>query len=111
MRLCQNTNNGKILAVGIVDLSRCNQSMVQRDIQFFENTKPLIEGAQFMFFSKHGGSQCHAKHIYLDFSLLRLFITATSNSFNADRREILMVENIIKTELPSVTLDLIRSDK
>jgi len=44
MRLCKNTNNGKILAVGIVDLSRCNQSIVQRDIQFFESIKPLIEG-------------------------------------------------------------------
>jgi hypothetical protein len=37
----------------------------------------------------------------LDFSLLRLFITATSSSsLNADRREILMIENIVKPELP-----------
>jgi hypothetical protein len=61
-----------------------------------------------MLYSKHGGSQCQAKHIYLDFSLLRLYITATSNSINADRKEILMVENFIKTDLPQVTLDLIK---
>jgi hypothetical protein len=64
-----------------------------------------------MFYIKHGGGSCQAKHIFLDFSLLRLFITATGNSLNGDRREILMVENIIKTELPQVTLDLIKSEK
>lgn len=64
-----------------------------------------------MFYNKHGGGSCQAKHIFLDLSLLRLFITANSNSLNGDRREILMVENIIKTELPQVTLELIKSEK
>jgi hypothetical protein len=72
--------------------------------------KPLIEGAQFLFFTRLG--QCQAKHIFLDFSLLRLYITASSGSAsNADRREILMVENIIKPELPQSTLDLIKQEK
>lgn len=108
MRLCQNSNNGKILAVGIVDLSRCNFTQVQRDTQFFESVKPLIEGSSFQFTSRqHGLGQM--KYVYLDFSLLRLFLNQTgSHISHGDRREVLMVESIIKTDVPQSTLDLIQ---
>lgn len=97
MRLCQNSNNGKVIAVGTVDLSKCNQSLVQKDIQFFDSVKHLIEGTHFLTMNKLG--QYQPKHLYLDFSLLRIFLNGSTTS-STERKEVLMVENILKTELP-----------
>ena len=91
MKINQNGNNGRVLNVGHIDLSKCNQNL--KDLQFFESLKPLFEGAQFLIFRDH---QFILKQLYLDFSLLRIFMI---NGYNGDK-EMLMVENIIKPELP-----------
>jgi hypothetical protein len=53
----------------------------------------------------------HSKHIYLDFSLLRFFMNSNTMPSSGDRREVLMVESIVKTELPQSTLDLVKAEK
>ncbi|CDW75874.1 UNKNOWN [Stylonychia lemnae] len=102
MRLHVNVNNtGRAIQSGVVDLSKCQQS--QKDIQFFESIKPLVEGAQFL--TQRDG-QFVLKQFYIDFSLMRMFMV----NFNGEK-EILMIENILKPELPQSTLDQIRQEK
>jgi hypothetical protein len=50
LRLCQFTSSGKLLAVGFVDTARCNQ----KEAQFFESVKPLVEGANFQSVARNG---------------------------------------------------------
>lgn len=85
-----NISNGRPTQVGTVDFSKCNQG--QKEQQFFEAIKPLIEGTTFLV-SKNG--QYVLKQMHLDFSLLRIFMI----NYNGEK-EILMVENIIKPEIP-----------
>jgi hypothetical protein len=47
-----------------------------------------------------------SKHVYLDFSLLRLFLTQSGPAHNSGR-EVLMVEKVMKTDVPWSTLEVI----
>eukprot|EP00347_Sterkiella_histriomuscorum_P009867 403339570 len=94
-------NTGRPIQAGFVDFSKCQQS--SKDSQFFESIKNLIEGAQFLVAQDN---QYVLKQFYLDFSLMRIFMV----NFNGDK-EIIMIENIIKPEMPQSTLDQIRQEK
>ena len=92
-------NNGRILQQGVVDFVKCQNT--ERDFAFFENVKPMLEGAK-MFKFNEDKKQWEHKQFFLDFSLMRIHIDSNNE------KEIIMVDRIVKPEMPPATLEQIR---